>query len=207
MKKRLLQLFYILLPAGVLLFLISGCLWQKSYVAVKYYDLDTPHRIVLKKVQLKFMPLDSTESVKYKMVYRDANGQMLVDDYNKWIQPPSLLLTRYLQSAFKQDDVICGLQEIIISGNIFMFRIDLQKNIASLGVNYVIKTSCNDTVQAVFKNSTVFSSKFEKRGSQYFVKALSECAGKLVLAIEKDIKKIQVYRLSEEKKAVKTSKK
>jgi hypothetical protein len=136
------------------------------------------------------------------MVYRDSDGRMLVDDYNKWIQPPSLLLTRYLQSAFKQDGISSETPELIISGNIFMFRIDLQKNTASLGINYVIKTSDDDTVKITFKNSTVFSRKFEKQGPEYFVAALSECAGELVSALEKDIKKIQLHRLSEKKKAV-----
>jgi hypothetical protein len=203
MKKRLLQLFYVLSIAGVLTFFVTGCLWgfgQKAYVTVKYYDLDTPAQIVLKKIQVKFLPLDSTEPSKYKMVYRDANGQMLIDDYNKWIQTPSLLLTRYLQSAFKQDDITPETPELIISGNIFMFRIDLQKNTASLGVNYAIKTSDDDTFKIAFKNSTVFSSKFEKHGPKYFVEAMSKCAGKLISALQKDIKRIQLHRRSKREK-------
>ena len=208
MKKKLLQFFYVLSITSMLLLFVNGCLWglgQKPYTAVKYYDLDTPKQIVLKKVQVKFLPLDSTEPVKYKMVYRDANGQMLIDDYNKWIQPPSLLLTRYLQSAIKQDDITSETPELIISGNIFMFKIDLQKNTASLGMNYVIKTSDDDTVKITFKNSMVFSRKFEKQGPEYFVKALSKCASELISALEKDIKKVQLRRLSEKKAAKKKS--
>ena len=205
MKKRLLQLFYLLSITGVLLLFVNGCLWGlggKSYIAVKYYDLDTPKQIALKDVQVQFLPLDSTEPAKYKMVYRDANGQMLVDEYNKWIQPPSLLLTRYLQSAFKQDGITSETPELIISGNIFMFRIDLQKNIASLGVSYAIKSSSDDTIIIAFKNSTVFSQKFEKQGPEYFVAALSKCAGKLILTLEKDIKKVQLHRLAKKEKAI-----
>jgi len=210
MKKRLLQLFYVLSVTGILLLFVNGCLWglgQKSYVAVKYYDLDTPTQIVLKNVQVKFFPLSSTEPVKYKMVYRDADGQMLIDDYNKWIQPPSLLLTRYIQSAFKQDGITSETPELILLGNIFMFRIDLQKNTASLGVNYVIDTSDDDTIKVAFKNSIVFTRKFEKQGPEYFVKAMNECARELILTIEKDIKKVQLHRLSEKEKSIKADSK
>ena len=205
MKKKLLQLFYVLSITGVLLLFVNGCLWglgQKSYVEVKYYDLDTPTQIVLKKIQVKFLPLDSSEPVKYKMIYRDSNDQMLVDDYNKWIQPPSLLLTRYLQSAFKQDGITSETPELLISGNIFMFGIDLQKNTASLGVDYVIRTSEDDMLKIVFKNSTVFRQKFEKQAPEDFVAALSKCASELILVLEKDIKKVELHRLSEKKKII-----
>lgn len=202
MKKRLLQVFYISSISGILIFFLTGCLdlGQKPYTEVKYYDLANPTQIVLKNVQVSFIPLDSTEPTKFKMVYHDANCQMLVDDYNKWIQTPALLLTRYLQSAFKQSGIASEKCELIISGSIFMFRIDLQKNTASLGVNYVIKTCFDDTEKVVFKNSTVFSRKFNKQTPGDFVRAMSKCAGDLTKAIQKDIEKIQKHKLVENKK-------
>lgn len=203
MKKKLLQLFCISSTAGMLMFFATGCLWglgQKPYIAVKYYDLATPPQIALKKVQIKVTPLDSTEPAKFKMVYRDSNYQMILDDYNKWIQPPPLLLTRYLQGAFKQNGITSNGSELTISGNIFMFRIDLQKDTVSLGINYVISSSIDDTEKVVFTNSTVFSHKFEKQSPENFVKAMSECAGDLVATIQKDIEKIKHHKQTEKKK-------
>jgi hypothetical protein len=202
MKKKLLQLFYVLSITGILLLFVNGCLWglgQKPYTAVNYYDLATPPQIVLKKVQAKFIPLASTEPAKYKMVYRDSDCRMILDDYNKWIQPPAMLITRYLQGAFKQNGITPKGSELIISGNIFMFRIDLQKNTASLGVNYVIKTSLDDVDKVVFQNSTVFSHKFAKQAPENFVKAMSKCADDLVITIQKNIEKIQQHKQTEKK--------
>lgn len=203
MRKKLLQLFYVISCAGILLFITTGCLYgfgQKPYTAVKYYDLATPPQIILKKVQVKFYPFDSTEPANFKMVYRGANYQMILDDYNKWIQPPPLLLTRYMQGAFKQNGITAESTVLIVSGNIFMFRIDLQKNTASLGVSYVIKSSIDDSEKVVFQNSTTFSHKFEKQGPQYFVKAMSKCANDLILTIQGDIKKIGKHKLTAKKK-------
>ena len=203
MKKRLLQLFYLSLITGILLFITTGCLMglgQQPYVAVKYYDLTTPPQIVLKNVQVRFLPFDSTEPTKFKMVYRKADGQMVLDDYNKWIQTPPLLLTRYMQSAFKQNGLISKNSELVIDANIFMFRIDLAKGTTSLGVSYVIKKSIDDTEREVFQNSTVFSHKFEKEGPEHFVKAMSECASDLIKTIQKDIQTIQKHRISVTKK-------
>ena len=204
MKKRLLQLFYVLSITGILLVFVNGCLWglkQESYATVKYYDLDTPSRIVLKKIQVRFIPFNSTEPVKYKMVYSDSNAQVLVDDYNKWIQTPSLLLTRYLQSTFQQDGISSESSDLIVSGNVFMFKIDLCKNTVSLGVSYEIKTADSNAIKTVFKNSTVLSGKFEKQDPGCFAEAMSKCAGKLTLVLEKDIKKMQL-RLIEQRKAL-----
>ena len=202
MKKKLLQVLYISAITGILMFLVSGCLGlgEKPYIAVTYYDLTSPTQIALKKVQVKFLPLDSTEPTKFKMVYHDANGRMLVDDYNKWIQTPALMLTRYLQSAFKQSGITSDKCELIVGGSIFMFRIDLQKNTASLGVNYVIKTCFDDTEKVVFKNSAVFRHKFEKQAPGNFVKAMSKCAGDLIKTIQKDIEKLKEQQLTKTKK-------
>jgi len=203
MRKKLLQLFYVVSCTGILLFVTSGCLWglgQKPYTEVKYYDLATPPQIVLKNVQVKFAPFESTEPANYKMVYRTSDCQMILDDYNKWIQPPPLLLTRYSQGAFKQDGITSESGELIVSGNIFMFRIDLQKNTASIGIHYSINNSICDTEKLLFQNTTTFSHKFKKQGPQYFVKAMSQCANDMILTIEKDIKKIEKNKLTENKK-------
>jgi len=203
MRKRLLQVFLLSSSTGILMFFMTGCLWglgQQPYTAVKYYDLATPPQVVLKNIQVKFLPLDSTEPAKFKMVYRDADCQMILDDYNKWIQTPPLLLTRYLQGAFKENGITSENDMLIIAGNIFMFKIDLATNTVSLGVKYVIKASLDDTEQIVFQNSTVFKHKFKKQAPQYFVKAMNKCASDLIKALEKDIKKVHLHKQTENKK-------
>ncbi|MDD5697087.1 MAG: hypothetical protein PHH77_00570 [Victivallaceae bacterium] len=196
MTKKLLQLFYILPVAGLLPLAVTGCLFgfgQKPYVAVKYYDLATPPEIVLRNVQVTFMPFDSTEPVKYKMTYRNNNCEVVIDDYHKWIQTPCLLITRYLQGAFIQDGITPESPQFTIFGNVFMFRIDLQNNTVSLGVNYVIKTASGNIIRTVFSNSKIFSAKLENEGPDYFVAGLSKCAARLAFAINGDIKTIRQY--------------
>lgn len=194
MRKRLAQLFCLLsAPAGIII-LLSGCLFgfsDQPYVAVKYYDLANPPQITLTQNQVKVLAFDSTEPAKYKMIYRGKNNEVILDDYNKWIQPPCLLLTRYLQSAFKQSGNPPQDSVLLVSGNLFMFKIDLETNTASLGVNYVIKGNPDNIIKPIFRSSTVFSCKFKKEGPSYFVQAMSDCAKQLALAIEKDLKSIK----------------
>jgi hypothetical protein len=189
--------------ASAIVILVSGCLFgfgQKSYVDVKYFDLDTPPRMKLQNVQLRILPLQSTEPVKFKMVYCGTDCEMIVDDYNKWVQPPCLLLTRYLQGAFEQKSIDAENAELSFSGNIFRFRIDLRDNTASLGVNYVIRTSPNGVIRGVYRKSSVFNCKFKKQGPKYFAAAMSDCARQLAVAIEKDVKALLKYKNGERKK-------
>lgn len=197
MSARYFRIFSFFIVASAMVILVSGCLFgfgQKSYVDVKYFDLDTPPRMKLENVQLKILPLQSTEPVKFKMVYCGTDCEMIVDDYNKWVQPPCLLLTRYLQGAFEQKGIGAESAELSFSGNIFRFRIDLRNNTASLGVNYVVKTAPNGVIRSVYRNSSVFNCKFKKQGPKYFAAAMSDCARQLALAIEKDVKALQEHK-------------
>ena len=197
MSGKYFRLFSFFIAASAIVILVSGCLFgfgQKSYVDVKYFDLDTPPRMKLENVQLKILPLQSTEPVKFKMVYCGTDCEMIVDDYNKWVQPPCLLLTRYLQGAFEQKGIGAESAELSFSGNIFRFRIDLRNNTASLGVNYVVRTAPNGVIRSVYRNSSVFNCKFKKQGPKYFAAAMSDCARQLAVAIEKDVKALQRHK-------------
>ena len=154
----------------------------------------------LSNAQLRILPLQSTEPVKFKMVYCGTDCEMIVDDYNKWVQPPCLLLTRYLQGAFEQKGISAESAELSFSGNIFRFRIDLRNNTASLGVNYVVKTSPNGVVRSVYRSSSVFNCKFKKQGPKYFAAAMSDCARQLAIAIEKDVQALQNHKIKQERK-------
>ncbi|MDD5727126.1 MAG: hypothetical protein PHV59_01060 [Victivallales bacterium] len=196
--------FLFLLFSAVLLTLgAAGCLFgfgQQSYVEVKYFDLDTPPRVKLQNAQIKILPLNSTEPVKFKMVYCNADCEMIMDDYNKWVQPPALLLTRYLQGAFEQQGISRESSELVFSGEIFRFRIDLRNSTASLGVNYAVTSQPDGTVRQLYRNSVVFTCKFKKQGPQYFAAAMSECARQLVFAVERDIKNLDNVQSVSEKK-------
>jgi hypothetical protein len=204
MKKYLLKKFCFLLTASLLVLSAAGCMSlfkQQPYVAVKYYDLDSPATIELKNIQVEFVQFNSTEPVKYKMVYHNSDYEVVVDDYNKWIQPPSLLLTRYLQSSFQQHCISDPkVPRLIISGNIFMYKIDLRNKKVFLGVSYVIKSTSNNILKTITRNSSIFTCEIKQQTPQGFVFAMSNCAAQLTAAIDKSIINIQKHKLLEVKK-------
>lgn len=211
MKNKVQKLTCILFPACLLVLLMSSCSFgffeKQPYVAAKYYDLNQPTRIPLKGVQLRLTTFNSTEPVKYKMVYHDKEGSVVVDDYNKWVQPPGLLLTRYLQGAFKQNGLGSDVMELMLCGDIFMFRVDLAKDEVSLGVNYAIKMNSYDMYKTSCMNSKIFTCKLKKKNPKAFVNAMSNCAQQLVTSIAADINKTIQHRRAQKKKKDEASKK
>ncbi len=80
MKKFLLKSTIPLFAFGLMLF-CSGCLFgTQSYSEVRYYDLGNPTQTAPENVFAKFMLFSTTEPVKYKMVYRDKDCRILIDD-------------------------------------------------------------------------------------------------------------------------------
>jgi uncharacterized lipoprotein YmbA len=205
MKKYILKKFCFLAASTFAILYMSGCMSlfkQQPYVAVKYYDLDSPTPIELKNIQVEFLQFNSTEPVKYKMVYHNSNYEVVVDDYNKWIQPPSLLLTRYLQSSFQQHCISDPkVARLIISGNIFMYKIDLKNKKVFLGVSYVIKSTSENILRTLARNSSIFSCEIKQQNPQEFVSAMSKCAAQLTTAIDESIKNIHRYNLLETPKS------
>ncbi|QSH40807.1 ABC-type transport auxiliary lipoprotein family protein [Lentisphaerota bacterium ZTH] len=188
MKKYLLKCTIPLFVLS-LLPLFTGCLFgNQPYSEVQYYDLGNPVQTAPANVFVKFMLFSTTEPVKYKMVYRDKNNRILIDDYNKWVQPPGFLITRYCQAAFRQNKYDQKPRiEFIVSGTIYMFKIDLRESKASLGVTYNVDRKLMGADKFLSQNSLVFTAPIEQENPSGFADAMSKCAAQLAAKISQDL--------------------
>jgi uncharacterized lipoprotein YmbA len=175
------------------MFALSGCFFQSApYQEVKYYDLNEPPKLSCSKVFVKFMLFKLTEPVKYKMVYNDKDCRVLVDDYNKWIQPPGFMLTRYLENAFSNLKTSeASKVEYLISGTIFKFRINLKTMQASLGASYKIKKQAEGKDQLLTMNSITFAAPIKVESPSGFAEAMSNCAAQFASELANQIKLLQ----------------
>ncbi|MFA7230121.1 MAG: ABC-type transport auxiliary lipoprotein family protein [Victivallaceae bacterium] len=168
---------------------LSGCLFpQEPYKEVKYYDLQSPKITLPSDISVRIALFKAMESAKYKMVYRDAECQVLVDEYNKWIQPPEFLITRYLEAAFSHEaSSLDKKTEFSISGTLYMFSLDLKDKTAALGVNYEIRRSVMGSEILLVKNSIVFRSQVKDENAAAFAMAMSQSAKKLAEALREEL--------------------
>ena len=170
--------------------LLTGCIFSVPYKEVGYYDLNSPEKPLSDGTRVKVNIFKNIETGKFKMVYRDGESRVIVDDYNKWVQTPDLMVSRYLQAAFSNDKVTTeeqGASEFVISGTVFMFAIDLKSRKTSLGVSYKITANQSGSEKEALSNSCVLTSAFEKDDPADFARAMSMCAELLAKRLKADI--------------------
>lgn len=183
------NIIFIGLSAVFCAVLLAGCIFSVPYKEVGYYDLNSPEKILPDGATVKVDIFKNIETGKYKMVYRDGESRVIVDDYNKWVQTPDLMVSRYLQAAFSSDKAAEGqeISEFGISGTVFMFMIDLKSRKTSLGVSYKITSNNPDRKTEVLSNSCVLTAAFEKENPADFAGAMSLCAEMLAKRLKADI--------------------
>ncbi len=171
--------------------ILTGCLFREApYNEVGYFDLSSPEKILPDGAVVKVNIFKNIETGKYKMVYRSGESKVMVDEYNKWVQPPDMMISRYLQAAFSDDKITSdgnAKTEFEVSGTVFMFIIDLKSKKASLGVSYRITRNQSSSEIEMINNSCVLTSNFEKENPADFARAMSICAELLAKRLKADI--------------------
>jgi uncharacterized lipoprotein YmbA len=83
--------------AALALCLSAACSFLPSepYREVRTFDLGVPEAIGSASA-LQVQPFGADSACKFKMLYRAEGNEMLIDEYNRWAQPPGQMLTKYL---------------------------------------------------------------------------------------------------------------
>jgi ABC-type uncharacterized transport system auxiliary subunit len=124
--------------------LLAGCLFSgDTYHPVRFFDLGEPSATMMTNLQVGNFSVSGP--YRHKMVFRTAEHELLVDEYNQWAQTPSALLTRYLRQAFSKS----ARARYQVDGDILVFAGDPTANEAILEVVFTIRdTAARDKVIA-----------------------------------------------------------
>lgn len=180
--------------------LSAGCIFfDESYKAVSYYDLKTPENSCPEGLDLKVRIVRNDVSTKYKMVYRTEDNQILIDDYNKWTQPPGLLVNRYMDSVFRANKTGGRGKDmsLIFEGRIVFFEMNMITQKAVFGMDYTI-TNASDG-KALLQKNAVFCRKFNSVAAREFAAAMSEAVGEFTDDLKKEL--INLKRIDQSEKA------
>lgn len=84
---------------ALLLPLMAGCaLMSTSYVEPAEYDLSVPEK-PLPEVRFELGTFRNLSGSDRRFLYRESDGKMFSDDYNRWLLSPDLMLERQLHRA------------------------------------------------------------------------------------------------------------
>ena len=168
--------FFITLMRMVLFFLMviifSSCVFStNTFHPVRYYDLGVAEVINEGGPYVHFLKFSVNGPYKTKIVFRTTSNQLRFDDYNKWVQTPSVMLKRYLKLAFRSKPQDKRESQYSVEMSILSFEADELTKHAVLVVEYKIINLKNENKKIFVKS---LSRKMEDMNAEDFVQAMSK---------------------------------
>jgi len=165
----------------------GGILSSEPYHESKSYDLGVPAEVKAAAF-LQVEPFSSSSTCKFKMLYRTGSNELSIDEFDKWIQPPGQLLTKYVRLAFRTspgDSFVAGGAKYRLYATILAFEADLDAGKASLGVRYELLDDSDPSARV--ERTVIFSQPLDGSDAQAVAAAMSKAAAAMVQAVKKDL--------------------
>jgi hypothetical protein len=164
----------------------TGCsiLSKEPYVPTQYYDFGQPEPFPKMDVRLDIRAFTSSGPFRNRMIYRADSCRLIIDEYNRWIQPPNIILTRYLTEIFSNsitDDTGKDGKSVLIGGDIVGFDIDLKQKTARLVV--LLQIAGGPSNDSIRERCVSVTEPFTRTAPDAFAAAMTAAAGKLALEI------------------------
>lgn len=156
----------------IMIVISSSCVFStNTFRPVRYYDLGGTEVINDGGPYVRFLKFSVDGPYKTKMFFRTTANQLRVDDYNKWVQTPSVMLKRYLKLVFRAKPHGSENPQYSMELSILSFEADELTRHAVLIVEYKIINLRNKNKKIFVKS---FSSKMENMKAEDFVQAMSK---------------------------------
>ena len=199
MIKRITSMVLAGVASAIIALYCTGCsgwlLGDGKYTPVQYYGLAAPVPLAYQGVSIHVYFLKMLSASSTRMQYRDSDYSILVDEYNKWIDPPESMLSQFLQVAFSNDagkPIDSTRNTYVMSGTITIFEINLNKRQVALGMDYKLVSELNDSFFS--ESSRLVTHEFTEATPGAFASAISAAAGKLSTSIMQDAVAIEKRR-------------
>ena len=185
--------------SAVIALYCTGCsgwlLGGEKYTPVQYYGLAAPEALAYQGVSIHVYFIKTLSSSSTRMQYRCSDYSILVDEYNKWIDPPESMLSQFLQVAFSNDagkQVDSTRNTYVMSGTITSFEINLHKKQVALGMDYKLVAEADDSFFS--ESSRLVTHEFTDASPEAFASAISAAARTLSTTIMQDAIAIEKRR-------------
>ena len=163
-----------------------GCslLSEPRQTRIAYYDLKPPEKLSSLPVEVEQFVTFSGE--RQRMLRRKHDTSVVSSDFNKWMQSPGSLLTRYLRLTFRRnlsDPSYSGEQAVVIRGEVLIFEICGGN--AVLGVRYQLKYD-----RQTYSKTVVIKEKMSSDCAEAFAEAMSKAASRFAGTVAAEIGKL-----------------
>jgi hypothetical protein len=190
---------------GFLLSLLTaGCvLSSKPYHQPLEFDLGEPvAKNTMPLPALDLMPFSARNPGGTKFVYRTGKFNIKTDDYRRWAQMPSTLVTNFISGSYPDVYAYTGVSKIYtFTGTLIKFEFDLRKKEAVMVLDWTVYNISENKV--LIEDRLTLRKVFHEETSEAMVRAMRSCAVEAARKIEKRLSLITADSKNKNKKAVK----
>ena len=196
--------------AAALFPLLAACsvslLPQTDFTEPKTYDLASPVPFDSLPFIVEVDAFSSECSGRFKMVFREDENQIEVDEYSRWSMPPGAMLTKYLAARFAAqtgNQSRAGKPVFELDGSVLTCELNKAKKQVDLMVHYFIVEHSDETFKITGTES--YSIPVKELSAEAFADGMNEAASKFadrikdVLANELKVRENETKGASEKK--------
>lgn len=143
----------------------------------KTFDLASPTPVTGLPFAVDVETFSSECAGRFKMVFREDENRISVDEYNRWSMPPGAMITKYLSARFAaapgstQDH---AKPLFSLDGTVLVCELNAQKKQVSLMIHYIITEPPEDTFK--LSGTESYSIPVEDVSAEAFAEGMSKAA-------------------------------
>lgn len=149
-----------------------------DYTDPTTYDLASPAPLAGLPFSVDVETFSSECAGRFKMVFRNDENQISVDEYNRWSMPPGAMLTKYLSARFADAPGSAAQDQaktlFSLDGTVLVCELNAQKKQVSLMVHYIITEPPEDTFK--ISGTESYSIPVENASAEAFAEGMNKAA-------------------------------
>ena len=144
----------------------------------KTFDLASPAPVTGLPFAVDVETFSSECAGRFKMVFREDENRISVDEYNRWSMPPGAMLTKYLSARFAatpgsaQDH---AKPLFSLDGTVLVCELNTQKKLVSLMIHYIITEPPEDEFK--LSGTESYNIPVENVSAEAFAEGMNKAAG------------------------------
>ena len=184
--------------AAALLPLLAACSFSliphTDFTETRTFDLAAPEPLETLPFIVDVEAFSNECSGRFKMVFREDDNQIEVDEYNRWSMPPGAMLTKYLAARFASqtgNQSRAGKPVFVLDGSVLNCEMNTAKKQVDLMVHFFIVEQGDDTFKITGTKS--YAIPVKEADAESFAEGMNKAAAQLAdhiaAVLEDELKK------------------
>lgn len=165
--------------------LLGGCFFS-TYHETQNFDLAQARPCCPDKVVIEVKDFENLSGAGLKMRYRAEQYRIVIDNYNKWVQTPDVMISRYFMAAFSQPGgSMLDERSYILSGALNAFDINLTTKTVLIQITCQLKERKTGSIK--LRKEFSASASFQQDSPVEFAEAASKAVHELTEKLSAEI--------------------